>query len=445
MAHPEPTGRPRRWQSLFVAVAVAGAIAALTVWRVSGPGTASVRSGISSPSASPASPAPSSAPASSKKAAPTTTTAPPHPVNADTVTYDVPSDVTSDCSSDVTTPLLDWIDSTPDNSVLRFGTNACYEIEGVLYVKARHKLTFVGNGAHFLAKTNGADQPQPVGATDPRWPRRRAQWWFVASSDISISNMTLTGSNPYSGRADAQYDRQFEVQSGFVIAASTNVTVADNTIEKVWGDFVTVEDRSSNVTIRGNRMTTNGRQGVAVTNADHVVIDGNTMDDMRRSVFDLEVNLDSGSIDDVRIINNTTGNSTNLFVANAGNSTRVSNIVIQNNTMTGTSLAVLYSKTKDPSVGRRGPWTIDHNHFRMRDTTWAGFEWIGSVGISLHDNVVTIDPGANITMVRTSSSDQLQVHDNDFTGTAVLLDPGDTPTWCEANNQPAALSHNRPC
>jgi hypothetical protein len=445
MAHPEPTGRPRRWQSLFVAVAVAGAIAALTVWRVSGPGTASVRSGISSPNASPESPAASSAPPSSRKTAATTTTAPPHPVNADTVTYDVPSGVASDCSSDVTTPLLDWIDSTPDNSVLRFGTNACYEIEGVLYVTGRQRLTFVGNGADFMAKTNGADQPRPHGVADPRWPRRRAHWWFANSNDISISNVTVTGSNPHSGQADAQYDAKYEVQSGFVITASTNVTVADNSIERVWGDFVTVEEHSSNVTIRGNHMTTDGRQGVAVTNASHVVIDGNTMDDMRRSVFDLEVNFDTGVIDDVRIINNTTGNSRLLWLANAGNSTHISNIVIQNNTMTGTSLSLLYSKTKDPSAGKRGPWTIDHNHFRMHDTTWAGFEWIGSDGISLHDNVVAIDPGANITMVRASSSDQLQVHDNDFTGTAVLLDPGDTPTWCEAANQPAALSHNRPC
>ena len=209
---------------------------------------------------------------------------------------------------------------------------------------------------------------------------------------------------------------------------------------------MTVEDKSSNVTISRNHMTTDGRQGIAVTNAAHVVIDSNVMDDMRRSVFDLEVNLDSGAIDDVRIVNNTTGNSGLLWLANAGNSTHVSNVVVENNTMTGTSLSLLYSKTKDPSAGRRGPWTIDHNHFRMRETTWAGFEWIGSDGISLHDNVVTIDPGAtDITMVRASSSDQLQVHDNDFTGTAVLLDPGDTPTWCESANLPAALSHNQPC
>jgi hypothetical protein len=48
-------------------------------------------------------------------------------------------------------------------------------------------------------------------------------------------------------------------------------------------------------------------------------------------------------------------------------------------------------------------------------------------------------------MVHASGSDQIQVQHNDFTGAAKIIDPGDTPTWCEADNQPAALSQNKPC
>jgi hypothetical protein len=375
----------------------------------------------------------------------TTTTTPPHPMNPEPVAYDVPGDITNDCSVDVTAKLLAWIDATPDNSVLQLGTNACYEIEGVLYVANRKQLTFTGNGAHFVAKTDGRDQQPPAGVTDTRWPRRRAHWWIADSTDITVTNVTVTGANPFSGLADNQYNAKFEVQSGFVITRSTNVTLSSNTIEKVWGDFVTVEANSSNVAIDGNHMTTDGRQGIAVTDAQHVIIDGNTMDDMRRSVFDLEANFDTDVVDDVRIVNNTTGNSRLLWLANAGKSTRISNITIEKNTMTGTSLSLLYSKNPDPSAGKRGPWTIVANNFRMHATDWAGFEWIGSDGISLHDNVVTLTPDASVTMVRASSSDHLEVHDNDFTGTAVLLDPGNTATWCESNNLPAAVSKNRPC
>src|SRR5207249_2222591 len=135
------------------------------------------------------------------KATTTTTTTPPHPMNPETVTYDVPADIASDCSTDVTAKLLAWIDATPDNSVLQFAANTCYEIEGVLYVAGRKQLTFMGNGAHFVAKTDGSDQKQPPDITDTRWPRRRAHWWFSDSSDITITSVWVTGANPSSGQA----------------------------------------------------------------------------------------------------------------------------------------------------------------------------------------------------------------------------------------------------
>ena len=117
------------------------------------------------------------------------------------VTYDVPADIPSDCSSDVTPRLLAWLDATPDNSVLRFGADACYEIEGVVYVNSpeadlrRQRARSARHGP--INPTEGVRSP---------WPRRRAHWWFAHSVDISISNVSVTGSNPNTGQTDAQYN-----------------------------------------------------------------------------------------------------------------------------------------------------------------------------------------------------------------------------------------------
>src|SRR5260221_7056734 len=202
MVLPYGAGQSRRWWMSVVALVVTAAvITGVAMWRMSETGSKVATTAKSAPSSNGG----ASSSSSSKKGSRPTTTTQPHPANGQPVTYDIPTDITSDCSSDVTARLLAWIDSTPDNSVLRFGTNACYEIEGVLYVEARQKLTFVGNGARFVAKTDGADQKRPDGVTDPRWPRRRAQWWFDQSGDISITNVSVTGSNPNSGQVDAQY------------------------------------------------------------------------------------------------------------------------------------------------------------------------------------------------------------------------------------------------
>ena len=366
-------------------------------------------------------------------------------VNANPSTYDAPSGIADDCSSDVTPALVAWIASVPDNSVLRFAPDACYEIENVLMIEGRHRLTFLGNGATFMAKTDGTGQPPPPGVNDKSWPRRRAQWWIRQSTGITLTNMTIIGANPYTGLVDAQYNPNYEVQSGVVVNGSNGVTIADSTISKVWGDFVTIENDSSNVTIRNNRMTTTGRQGIAITKASHVLIDGNTMDDVRWGMFDIEPNGSSGVVDDVHIVNNVSGNARWIWLASWGPSTLVSNIVVEHNTVTGRSLTLVYVNNTTPAAGLRGPFTIAHNDLQLTPGWLAAFELVGAKQVSIHDNVVRPVPTTTMTMVHASHSDQLQVRDNDFTGAAKIMDQGDTPTWCEVDNLPAALSQNKPC
>lgn len=359
--------------------------------------------------------------------------------------FDVPTDIAGDCSADVTSPLLAWIGSVPDNSVLNFADGACYEIEGTLYVAGRRSLTFDGHGATFMAKTDGSGAPPPEGIRASNWPRRRAHWWFSGSNGITIRDLTVIGANPYTGRSDAQYDPLLEVQSGVVVTASNNVTIDGLTISKVWGDFVTIEQASTGVTVRNSTMTTSGRQGIAVTSGRHIVIDGNHLDDVRWGVFDLEPNGAAAVIDDVKILHNVSGRSRWFWLANVGPSPFISNIDVEYNTITVHSPSIVYVSNKTPSAGLRGPWTIAHNDFHIYWTGYAAFELAGAKDVSIYDNVVHPVPAVNLVVVRASSSDRIAIHDNDFTGSGQIFVQGDTPTWCEANNLPTDRSHNKPC
>jgi hypothetical protein len=372
---------------------------------------------------------------------PTTTTT--FPMNPTRVTYNVPAGIAKDCSTDVTPALMAWFKSVPDNSVLLFGAGACYEIENVLLIASRRRLTFDGNGATFMAKTDGASQTPPAGLTG--WPRRRAHWWVLGSTDITVTNMTIIGANPYVGRVDAQFNPNYERQAGLVVDGSTGVTLANARISKVWGDFVLLDGNSRSVTIRNNKMMTSGRQGIAIVRASKVLVDGNVLTDVRWGMFDLEPNSSSTVLDDIRIVNNLTGSSRWMWFASWGLSTSVRNIVVEHNVSLGLSRTLVFVRNDRPDLGRRGPFSFAYNDFRLGTGELAAFELWGAQQVTVHDNIVRTAKDTKPTMVHAWGSDQLQVHHNDFTGAAMILDQGDTPTWCEADNKPAALSQNKPC
>jgi hypothetical protein len=91
--------------------------------------------------------------------------------------YQVPPSIAADCSIDVTQPILSWIASVPDNSVVSFGTGACYRIEATLEMTGRNGLTFEGNGSTFRSFNPPQDQ--------------RAIWRVIGSTNFVFRNMTV--------------------------------------------------------------------------------------------------------------------------------------------------------------------------------------------------------------------------------------------------------------
>ena len=191
--------------------------------------------------------------------------------------YQVPATITSNCSADVTQPLLNWIASVPDNSVLSFAGGACYRIDGTLELNYRHGLTFDGNGATFKATTVQAG---------------RSQWRLVEGSDFTFRDMTIDGGDAQGGTFNAALQHSH----GIELLGPSGVDIGNVSISNVYGDCVYVgqgyysKSWSSDVHVHDSSCSRAGRMGVALTAARNVLIERTSFDQVGMTVFDIEPN-----------------------------------------------------------------------------------------------------------------------------------------------------------
>jgi Right handed beta helix region len=296
---------------------------------------------------------------------PTTTTVPNTPMTDDAgtsqptgKTYSVPRTIASDCSSDVTSPLSKWIASVPDNSTLMLGRAACYRVDGSLTIANRRRLLVDGNGATLKATTRGS--------------RIRVHVAIDNSENIIVRNLIVKGANPRAGAQSSAYNPQFEAQHGFNLGGVRHVLLDNVQASDVYGDFVYVSSSgqgktkgqpSEHVAVVRSRFSRSGRQGIAITNARDVTIRGNVINDVARSMFDLEPNTERNTVRDIRIEQNTTGKSVNFWIASKGAGNQIGDILVRDNTMrspTGGLVFIFGGKG-----AARGPFTLDGNRLRV--------------------------------------------------------------------------------
>lgn len=266
--------------------------------------------------------------------------------------YAAPATIAGDCSIDVTEPLLTWIASIPDNSVLAFSKGACYRIDGTLELTNRHRLTFEGNGATFKATSAGDSH--------------RSQWRVVEGSHFVFRNMTIDGGDPRGGT----FDPELQWAHGIDLVGPSDVEIDHANISNVYGDCVYIglgwyrKAWTSNVHIRDSSCSRSGRMGVAVTAGRDVVVESTSFAEIGLTVFDIEPNgvqfgarrisftrnrvitsnlirptelfdiVGDGPVDSVTLSDNTiTGQGTHMTIV-ALPSQRRSNIAITGNTST---------------------------------------------------------------------------------------------------------------
>jgi hypothetical protein len=219
---------------------------------------------------------------------------PPAPV------YLVPSGIESDCSVAVEGKLMDWLATVPDGGTVEFAQNGCYGQDDTVTLTGRNRLVLDGNGSEFRALTPGNSH--------------RANWRFVAGSELTVQNMAVRGSDP-----QGSYDHSIEWQHGYAVEGVQGMTLSNVQARETWGDGIDLwhgadspacgDDASSarNVVISGATLERNGRQGLAVVDAEGVTLEDSTVGQVGWSNVDLETDDDCELARHVKIVRNSFG------------------------------------------------------------------------------------------------------------------------------------------
>lgn len=241
--------------------------------------------------------------------------------------YRIPASIPSDCSVDVTSQLLSWFGSVPDNSVLSFGAGGCYRIEGTLELRYRKGLDFEGNGATFRSFNPPDDQ--------------RAIWRVVESSGIVFRNMTIIGSYANGGTLDESLQHAHAID-----LRGTSAEVANVAMSNLAGDCVyfglgysSTLPRSSG-SVHDSTCTGTSRNAVSVVAGDDVLVTRLTTDRIGLTTFDVDPNnLPGNGSQRATFDNNKIGSYYRYAFAVIGNEP-ISDQAFTNNTVTGRGLRI---------------------------------------------------------------------------------------------------------
>lgn len=314
--------------------------------------------------------------------------------------------------------LADLIAATPDgvegNSNVIDGQGATFATEETTLISNRHHLII--QNFTVVAETTG------VAATpwNPHlWPRLRQHIRVdQGSSYITLKDVTIQGPHPNAGY-DGDYWAQFEGQSAFCVDDGANhVDILNCSAFDPYGDFIFV--RGNDVVIRGNSFLRSGRQGIAISNAKNVTIDGNNIGHTRRSIFDLETDTDLNVIDNVTIENNNTSFTRHLWLACAGRGSNVTNITVRNNVM-GSATGVPIIQVTPPDGHRRANFTVTDNSFIAGGSPNPALLFKGIDGLTINNNNIQfMQPATNMIAVNLRDScTGVRMTDNIFIDNAV--------------------------
>ncbi len=311
----------------------------------------------------------------------------------------VPPGIDPTGAQDVTAELNAFLESVPDDTLVRLGRNARYRIEGTVQLVDKHRVVIGGNHALLFATTSG--------------DRERAHLSVVGGSDITIRNLQIRGAHPDGGTGDGAYVAEREAQHGIQLHGPERVRIRHVTITDVYGDFVYIgrdlrrqlssyAQSSRDITVTDSVFSRNGRQGIAVTQASRVLIARNDVSEVRRTTFDLEPNGPSWLVEDVSIEDNQVGTGRLNFLSAAGRGP-VNNIRVSGNQLTEHAMNAMII---DRDGASRRNWSFIGNE---SDRPF-GSPLIGAVvgyglqGVAFQDNVQPMQPGRNMVGIRLERS-----------------------------------------
>jgi hypothetical protein len=331
----------------------------------------------------------------------------------------VPDTIDATGTKDVTTDLNAYLASVPDGSVIEFPAGAKYRVEGTVLLRDRRDLTIDGNDALIFATTDGSDViPPPGGGIAANWPRNRHHIEIKGSSGIVIRDLNVRGANPNAGMREEAYVSALEAQHAFSITGGAADIELDHVrATDVYGDFVYVggghgQEWNRNIHIHDSHFERNGRQGIAVTRGQGVLVERNYIGDTRRATFDLEPSSLNGGALEVVIRDNEIGPGRLAFLAARGVGPNISFTVENNILHRGMGTTV-----KTGHQYRRGPIRIVGNisDYEIGSSSPA-LEFHRVDGVVVRDNYQAIQGWRDQTFVMACESTGVDIRDNEVPG-----------------------------
>jgi hypothetical protein len=308
--------------------------------------------------------------------------------------YKVPSKIKSDCSVPVDATISAWLATVPNNSTVQFGSGRCYGQDGTITLSGRIGLVIDGQGSEFRALTPGGSH--------------RANWRFTAGANLTVQNMAVRGSNP-----TGQYVHEVEWQHGYSVEGVQGMTLSNVQARDTWGDGIFVyhgasspacgDDASSarNVLITRATLERNGRQGVAVSDAEHVTLQDSVIGPVAWWSVDIETDDNCQIARHINILRNQFGANRYGVIGSVGwgGDPQVGDLTVIDNTQTvqtappGECWAPVWVLSPVDAEGRvtayRKNYVFRGNRFLGKRN---GFEFRGVDNIEVSANTVTLTP-----------------------------------------------------
>lgn len=344
-----------------------------------------------------------------------------------------PSDIASDCSVDVTVPLYDWINTLPEGTSaspteVEFAAGGCYQVDGTLYLRGLSDFIFDGNGAEFeqtkvvdgeLRDDPPPDRPAYCGSgrftkSQGTIPTGFDIMWFVEGGcDLMFESMDIDGTNTAGSPGGS-----LEQDSAIQLSGVQRALVTGETIDGVWGDFVTVtglheapdgggDFPSSNVTISDNNFLSSGRQGVTVVYGNDVTITANTFSNVPATAIDIESEVVGGFEGNILVSDNVFRGY--AFLLSAVTGAELSDLAFVDNSV-GTMKIVLAATPKLPGNNV----TISGNT-AVQPTFWSKSYDIdlGNMdGVLISQNLVPLQPPTKVFVHAGKTAANVFVQDN---------------------------------
>jgi hypothetical protein len=320
--------------------------------------------------------------------------------------YRIPATIATDCSVDVTQQMQSFVGSVPDNSIVSFGSEACYRIDGTLELTGRNGLTFDGNGATFKATTTG-----------DAW---RSQWRVIDSSNFVFRNMTIRGANPNPGKF--LYDLQW--QFGIDLRGAAGVEVDRVSIINPYGDCVYIGQGwygdtkawTSDVHVHDSACAGPGRMGVAVTAGRNVLVETSNVSRIGLSAFDIEPDGAGFGAHNVTFTNNRVGSVYHYVFLAYGNGP-VDDVTVSYNRLRGEGMRMAVLPTPGQ---RRSNVTIIGNvsETGYYEYNGAAMNFVRVDGLTVTGNAAPLS-APKMALASVSESCNVNISGNSFPGGVV--------------------------